>query len=101
MSESPGRNADGYWTWPSKADSEPRTVRDLPDPAAPASPVMPAALEDNAWLYGGDPCPRCGVVLDYDEQGDDREPFLVHPEPQCGWLPDGYPSTRQGATRSR
>ena len=48
-------------------------------------------------LYGGDPCPRCGVILDYDEDGEGNV-WLIHPDPQCGWLPDGYPSTKEGLT---
>jgi hypothetical protein len=44
-------------------------------------------------IYGGDPCPVCGVELDYDERGDDREPFLIHPDPQCGWSADSYPAS--------
>lgn len=54
-------------------------------------------------VFGFDPCPRCGAILGYDEQeaadglgGTEWQPFITHPEPQCGWLADGYPSTREG-----
>jgi hypothetical protein len=54
-------------------------------------------------VHGGDPCPRCGAELDWDQQEitdsegfPDWVPFITHPEPQCGWRPDGYPSTREG-----
>jgi hypothetical protein len=52
-------------------------------------------------LTGGDPCPVCGVELDYDEVGDEREPEIVHPDPQCGWQPDGYPSSGRGWAHGR
>ena len=52
-------------------------------------------------LYGGDPCPVCGVELDYDEFGEEREPSIVHPDPDCGWRPSGYPSTRRGWIHGR
>ena len=58
---------------------------------------------DDDRLYGGDPCPRCGAELDYDQQETtdsegfpDWRLFITHPVPQCGWRPDGYPSTREG-----
>ena len=58
---------------------------------------------DDDRVHGGDPCPRCGAELGYDEQqmpdgfgGEEWQPFIRHPEPQCGWRPDGYPSTREG-----
>lgn len=47
-------------------------------------------------LYGDDPCPVCGMTLYYDEVGEEREPEIIHPDPGCGWRPDGYPSTRRG-----
>lgn len=62
---------------------------------APGSPKGPDELID------GDPCPACGAELDYDEVGDEREPEIVHPEPRCGWVPDGYPSTRRGWAHGR
>jgi hypothetical protein len=42
-------------------------------------------------IYGGDPCPRCRITLGYDEDGGEREPRLIHPDPQCGWRPRRYP----------
>lgn len=57
----------------------------------------------NDQVRGGDPCPRCGAELGYDEQeapdgmgGTEWQPFLTHPELRCGWLADGYPSSREG-----
>jgi hypothetical protein len=41
-------------------------------------------------IYGGDPCPRCGIILDYDER-EPGEPYLIHSDPQCGWFPCSYP----------
>lgn len=52
-------------------------------------------------LAGGDPCPACGVKLEYEEIGEEHEPLLEHPDPQCGWQPDGYPSTRRGWVHGR
>ena len=53
----------------------------------------------DAQLIGGDACPmNCGVVLaysDYEGWG------LIHPNPQCGWRPDGLPSSRWGADGGR
>ncbi len=51
-------------------------------------------------LYGGDPCPVCGIELDYDEIGSEREPVLIHPDPQCGWLPVSYPARIEDASPS-
>lgn len=58
---------------------------------------------DDDRVHGGDPCPRCGAELDWDVAeitGTDGEPdwvvYLLHPDPRCGWLADGYPSTREG-----
>lgn len=45
-------------------------------------------IADEVW--GGDPCPRCGTLLDYDEDGDDRDPYLWCPA-ACGFVPNGYP----------
>jgi hypothetical protein len=58
-------------------------------------------MSDDGGLIGGDPCPGCGVTLDWDEEGDDRTPVVLHPEPRCGWVPDGYPSTRRGWKHGR
>lgn len=46
-----------------------------------------------SWLkviYGGDACPQCGAILDYGED-EPGEPYLIHPAPQCGWMPRSYP----------
>jgi hypothetical protein len=52
-------------------------------------------------LYGGDPCPVCGLILDYDEDYENGDVWLEHPEPLCGWIPDGYPSSPRGAEDGR
>lgn len=52
-------------------------------------------------LYGGDSCPVCARILQWEEAGAEREPQIIHPEPQCGWLPSGYPSTWRGWERGR
>ena len=63
--------------------------------------IVPAAVSSGqpepGVLYGGDPCPRCGAQLDYDEDYEAGAIWLIHPEPHCGWLPDGYPSTTRGS----
>ena len=54
-------------------------------------------------IYDGDPCPRCGRALGYEDHPasmDDPQEYaeeIIHPDPQCGWQPDGYPSTREGS----
>ena len=71
------------------------------------SSAVPAEQEDSDEsnrrnsmndLIGGDACPVCGIELDWDY---DRGPVVIHPDPQCGWLPDGYPSSRRGWTTGR
>jgi hypothetical protein len=85
----------GYRTWPNQPDRGPVTAPDAQgDDGRPPAGLLFIATEirPEALLYGGDPCPRCGAELGYDESGEEREPFLIHPEPRCGWIPDGYPA---------
>lgn len=55
-------------------------------------------MSETDKIGAGDRCPRCGIEIDFDDDGD-RSAWLVHPDPQCGWQPDGYPSTRAGSGR--
>lgn len=59
--------------------------------------VSDSGQPNDRTIYGGDPCPRCGLVLGWDEDYETGDRWLIHPEPQCGWIPSGYPSTRAGA----
>jgi len=52
-------------------------------------------------LYGGDPCPACGAELGYEEDWSAGDIWLTHPDPPCGWMPSGWPSTRRGALDGR